>query len=793
MNYTRFQYIAGLVLALLFTTQLSAADTKKKMASKPPKPTLERAELRGLQRGVTQKMKLLGKDLADVSAVKSHSPEVKVSLLTEPKPTATMLWVELTVSEQAPRTAIELSAINAVGESARIKLYVDVLPQISEAAKELTVLPSLPVGVWGELSPLGDADLYEFQAKSGQEIVFELGVKAVASGIPSPRLRLIDDKENLLATALPLMPGEDAFLIHTFKQSGTYRVEVSDSTLGTSKEQFYRLSIGELPFVTLLHPNTVQVGKTSKVTLHGAHLHSFPAVEITAKSKGETAVSLPDDFRSRIPLKVLAEEWRVENENEPNDSPSVARSVQLPVAISGVLEGGKKFGETDTDVFRFEAQVGKPLMLETLAAQRGSLADTKIEVLYPDGRPVPRVLLQATRDSWNKSARTVDPTAVEIRTEFWEEMELNQYLYMAGEVCKLYRWPFGPDSGFQMYFRNNKRVTYFGTTAASHALYEPFYTVEPHPPGTKLVPNGLPSFTLNFENDDDPMRDLGSDSRLLFTPPKTGTYLARISDSRGINGSLNNYQLTIRPAKPDFRVRIAGENPSVPPGNGRGITIEVDRLDGFEGEVRVEVKDLPPGFYSSSPIVVQAGHFAAEGTIYALPDAKAPAMNESTNAHVVASAVINGKKVTHNVNSLGTIKLAPAPKFLLSLMPTNTTTVTIGSQVIPEIIISPGETVSANIKVQRNGETNLVNLDMDNLPHGVIVDNVGLNGVQIRAGEDEREIFLMAFKWVPETDRLCQVVVKSARATSGSQGLQTSFPVMLKIRHKKPATTASTR
>jgi hypothetical protein len=618
-------------------------------------------------------------------------------------------------------------------------------------------------------------------------------VKAVGSGIPSPRLRLFGNEENLLATTQPLMPGEDTFLIYTFKQSGTYRIEVSDSTLGTSKEQFYRLSVGELPFVTLLHPNTVQVGKASKIALLGAHLHSFPRVEVTAKTKGETTVPLPDDFRSRIPLKVLAEEWPVEKENEPNDSPGEAQSVQFPVSLSGTLEAVKKTSEADADIFRFEAKAGQSLMLETLAAQRGSLADTKIEILYPDGRPVPRVLLQATRDSWNKSARTVDPIAVEIRTEFWEEMELNQYLYMAGEVCRLYRWPFGPDSGFQMYFRNNKRVTYFGTTAASHALYEPFYTVEPHPPGTKLVPNGLPSFTLNFENDDDEMRDLGSDSRLLFTPPKTGTYLVRVSDSRSINGSLNNYQLTIRPAKPDFRVRVTGENPSVPPGNGRGLTVELDRLDGFEGEVSVEVKDLPPGFYTSSPIVVQGGHFSAEGTIYALPDAKAPAMSEATNASVIASALINGKKVTHAVNSLGTIKLGPAPKFLLSLIPTNTTTVTIGSQIIPEIIISPGETVSALIKVQRNGETNLVNLDMDNLPHGVIVDNVGLNGVQIRAGEDEREIFLMAFKWVPETDRLCQVVVKSARATVGSQGLQTSFPVMLKVRHRKPATTASTQ
>jgi hypothetical protein len=344
-----------------------------------------------------------------------------------------------------------------------------------------------------------------------------------------------------------------------------------------------------------------------------------------------------------------------------------------------------------------------------------------------------------------------------------------------------------------LYFRNDKRVTYFDTTAASHALYEPFYIVEPHPPGTKLIANGLPAFTLYYENDDEGMRDAGSDSRILFKVPQTGSYQVRVSDSRNMNSELHQYRLAIRPAKPDFRVRVEGVNPSVPPGNGRAFTVELDRLDGFDGEVKVETANLPPGFFASSPLVIQAGHFSAEGTLYALPDAKAPMGSSTTNSLITASALINGQTVTHEVNNFGTIKLGDAPKFTLTLIPTNSNFVTIGTQVIPEIVISPGESVGAMIKVQRNGETNIISLDMDNLPHGVIVDNVGLNGVQVRAGEDEREIFLTSFKWVPETDRLCQIVVKSARATAGSQGLQTSFPVLLKVRHKKPPVTASAR
>jgi hypothetical protein len=60
--------------------------------------------------------------------------------------------------------------------------------------------------------------------------------------------------------------------------------------------------------------------------------------------------------------------------------------------------------------------------------------------------------------------------------------------------------------------------------------------------------------------------------------------------------------------------------------------------------------------------------------------------------------------------------------------------------------------------------------------------------VQVRAGEDMREITLTASKWVPEQERLIHAAVASARAEQSSEGLETSFPVLLKIRN--PAAVA---
>ena len=64
----------------------------------------------------------------------------------------------------------------------------------------------------------------------------------------------------------------------------------------------------------------------------------------------------------------------------------------------------------------------------------------------------------------------------------------------------------------------------------SHALGEPCYIVRPLPPGSDPIANGLPVFTLYYENDDDSERRLGKDSVLHFTAPTEGEYTLLLRD-----------------------------------------------------------------------------------------------------------------------------------------------------------------------------------------------------------------------------------------------------------------------
>jgi hypothetical protein len=92
-----------------------------------------------------------------------------------------------------------------------------------------------------------------------------------------------------------------------------------------------------------------------------------------------------------------------------------------------------------------------------------------------------------------------------------------------------------------------------------------------------------------------------------------------------------------------------------------------------------------------------------------------------------------------------------------------------------EITIAPGQIVPVWLKTRRHGYEDLITFTVENLPHGVIVDNIGLNGILIPKGENERRIFLNAAKWVPDTDRLCFAIENQA-------GRQTSRPVLLHVR-----------
>ena len=459
-------------------------------------------------------------------------------------------------------------------------------------------------------------------------------------------------------------------------------------------------------------------------------------------------------------------------EREPNDTPEQATPLMVPGSATGVLSSKQA---SDADLFRFSSKQGESWVVETRARRDKSSADTRIEILHDDGRPVLRLLLRAVRNS-AITFRPITSRENQARLENWEEMELNQFLYMKGEVVRFFRMPRGPDSGMQFYTINGQRRCYFDTSATAHARDDRVYIVEPHRPGTRLPDSGLPIFRLFYANDDDGNRQLGSDSRLTFTAPADGNFLVRVTDVRGFSGDNFKYRLTVREPRPGYRASVAGKGATIPAGSGQRFTVKLERSDGFHGPVRIEIKNLPPGFQATTPLTIEAGHLQAQGVINVAAGTKTPPKEAWEKVKLTATATILGKPVTQQIGNLGELKVGKPPKVLVSLLHDGKPPA--GKH--PDLVISAGETITAMIRIQRNGFKGELRFDVDNLPHGVIVDNIGLSGIMVRAGETERQIFLTAAAWVPGTRRQIHAVAQG-------EGKQASRPIGITVRSPEQA------
>jgi hypothetical protein len=464
-------------------------------------------------------------------------------------------------------------------------------------------------------------------------------------------------------------------------------------------------------------------------------------------------------------------------EAEPNDSPAEAQSASAPITISGAIQAAG-----DADCFRFTAQAGVPLVLRVVAAsgKPKSKLDSRLEILDVEGRPVEQVVLQAVRDSWFTFRGKDSRQTTDFRLHNWEEMELDEYLYANGEVTKLWLYPRGPDSGFEVYPGSGNRHTFFHTTAVVHAMGEPAWIVEPLPPDAAPVPNGLPVFRIAYENDDEPTRRLGDDSEILFTPPASGEYVARVTDVRGFGAPADyHYKLEIRQPRPAFKVRIENPNPSVSPGSSREVSFAVTRSEGFDGPVRISVENLPAGFTFHGPLEIEAGQLRARGVLSAAADAAAPDEAADKAVSVRAVADIGGREVEQKVGTLGDIKIGEPPKLTAAIVPAPSSSIVAREGEPLLFTIRPGETIKAKVQVERRDFKDRVDFGSNdvanrNLPHGLIIDDLGLNGLLIVEGESEREFSIRAAPKARPGRRLFHLL-------AAPDGGQASPPAMIEV------------
>jgi len=166
-------------------------------------------------------------------------------------------------------------------------------------------------------------------------------------------------------------------------------VRVSDRMAAGSKQHFYRLTIGVVPYVTGIFPLGVPANETSAVQLIGWNLETAKrggangeiqkltrtaSAAVKTGAPGEVEVPIDTEaFRSRRNFKVMASSAPELLEAEPNDAAPSANPIQIPGAVNGRFWSVEH--KADSDLFRFHVAAGRPMNLEPRCVRRDGVSN----------------------------------------------------------------------------------------------------------------------------------------------------------------------------------------------------------------------------------------------------------------------------------------------------------------------------------------------------------------------------------------------------------------------------------
>jgi hypothetical protein len=103
----------------------------------------------------------------------------------------------------------------------------------------------------------------------------------------------------------------------------------------------------------------------------------------------------------------------------------------------------------------------------------------------------------------------------------------------------------------------------------------------------------------------------GRDPEFSFSAPADGEYRLVVSDLNGRGGPALDYLLSVLTPEPDFALSLVADRFEIVPGKTVGITVAVDRKDGFAGPIEVVAGDLPESI-SAAPATSRAGDPSAK-------------------------------------------------------------------------------------------------------------------------------------------------------------------------------------
>jgi hypothetical protein len=247
---------------------------------------------------------------------------------------------------------------------------------------------TLPTVINGQIMP-GKVDRYRFRARRGQQLVIwaqarEL-IPYLADAVPGwfqAAITLRNAQGQPVAYNDDYRFRPDPVLHYEVAADGEYELEIKDAIYRGREDFVYRISVGELPYVTDIFPLGGRRGQDTQVALMGWNLVTNRAlISGEVASSGVHLVPVPAGGLHTNQVAFASDDLEEQMEAEPNNSEETAE----PVTGGRIING--RIGEAgDVDLFKIHGRAGETIVAEVVARRLGSPLDSVLRMTDATGR-----------------------------------------------------------------------------------------------------------------------------------------------------------------------------------------------------------------------------------------------------------------------------------------------------------------------------------------------------------------------------------------------------------------------
>ena len=243
---------------------------------------------------------------------------------------------------------------------------------------------TLPVVINGQIRS-GDVDRFQFRAEKGQKIVIAMQARYLipylADAVPGwfqGMLTLYGPGGRELVSASSYRFEPDPLICFEMPESDTYTLEIRDTLFRGRDDFVYRVSIGEMPFVTSVFPLGGQVGTQVDINLQGWNL---PATAV----RFDTAPDGPPirEFHA-LNDQPLLRPIRYAVDHLPEIIAPESAKTPVPVTVP-IIVNGRIMTATGIDSYQFTGRRGETIVCDVSARSLNSSLDAALELFAPDG------------------------------------------------------------------------------------------------------------------------------------------------------------------------------------------------------------------------------------------------------------------------------------------------------------------------------------------------------------------------------------------------------------------------